>query len=504
MMSSIIGQYSFTNVFGGLMILSIITSGLIIFLENRDPSRTLAWLLLIYIQPIIGIIIYLIFGQNIRKNKIRRIDKVYKEYLEISKTKDIGIKIRNEIKNQLKLLKENKSLIDGFYHSEVSRKIMKINLNTSFAPITLKNDLTLFHEGISKFESLIKDIENAKRSINIEYFIIKKGEIGERLKNALIKKAKENVRVRVLYDEGGCWRLVLLHQKYFRDMIKAGIEVKPFLPSRLPFMARKLNYRNHRKIAVIDGNIGYVGGINVGDEYCHKSPRFGFWRDTHMRIYGKASEGLNTIFITDWYIATGEVITEREVDLDINDIKGTIPIQIISSGPDTKWESIKQAFFTAITNAKKCVYIYTPYFVPDEAMLSALKNAILSGVDVKIMFPSISDHRIVHKASYTYFEDILRSGGKIYLYKKGFLHSKTVIVDDDMASVGTTNMDVRSFNINFEVNGFIYDTRTVDELKVQYLKDLQDCVEFTYQDYKDRSILEKIQGSAARLFSPIL
>ena len=282
-----------------------------------------------------------------------------------------------------------------------------------------------------------------------------------------------------------------------------GIEIVPFLPTKFPIIGGKLNYRNHRKIAVIDGKIGYTGGINIGDEYMGKNKKFGYWRDTHIRIEGTSVYMLQMTFLIDWYYNTKEVLLDKEYFPKLSEC-GNSMIQVVASGPDSDWEAIHYAYFLGICQAKKSIYIETPYFIPDESILRALKSAALSGVDVRIIFPKIVDHKIVNTASYSYFDDILKSGGKVYLYNKGFIHSKVIIIDDIIASTGSANMDLRSFMLNFEINAFIYDETVIELMKNDFFEDMKSSEEINIQEFKNRSIVKKSKESIARLFSPIL
>src|SRR5699024_5611477 len=265
----------------------------------------------------------------------------------------------------------------------------------------------------------------------------------------------------------------------------------------------KLNYRNHRKIAVIDGSIGYTGGINIGDEYLGMNKKFGYWRDTHIRVEGTAVYMLQMVFLTDWYYNTKEILLTKRFFPKIG-YCGDSMVQVVASGPDSDWEAIHYAYFSAICQAKKSIYIETPYFIPDESLLKALNTAALSGIDVRIIFPKIADHKIVNTASYSYFNDILKSGGKVYLYTKGFIHSKVIIIDDKIASTGSANMDLISFMLNFEINAFIYDKQVIDVMTKDFLEDMNNSEELNIKDFNNRSMTQKLKESIARLFSPIL
>ncbi len=485
--------------FGIVFSVSAVFLSIVIFLENRDPSKTIVWLLLFILFPMVGFILYLLFGQNIRKKKIFKTQKLFSEI----KTQKV-FKSLKEFESLIIVQKE--AIMEDLIFMEPNRfavkRVMNLLLNTGRSPFTLNNKVKILTNGKEKFEELIKDLKNAKEYIHMEYYIIKESEIGNIIKEILIKKAKAGVEVKILYDDVGCWKL-WFERNFFNQMEKAGIQIKAFLPAFFPFFNRKVNYRNHRKIVIIDGNIGYTGGINIGDEYLGKNKKFGFWRDTHMKIQGEAVYMLQLTFLLDWYFSTKEKLFDEKYFPSIP-YCGEHIVQIVASGPDADWEAIHQAYFTAISQAKKRIYIETPYFIPDESILMALRTASLSGVDVRIIFPIKPDHKIVHLASLSYFEEILKAGGKVYLYEKGFIHAKVLLVDEDIVSIGTTNMDVRSFMINFEINGFIYDKEIRNRLEKDFLEDIKNSKEITLEEYLNRSMMQKIKESAARLFSPIL
>lgn len=485
--------------FGILFSISAIFVSIVIFLENRDPSKTIAWLLLFILFPGVGFIVYLFLGRNIRKKKIFKTQRLFSD-IKTSKV----FKSIMEFENLITIQKE--SITEGIIFNDpdmiIKRRIMNLLLNTGRSPVTLNNNVQILTNGEEKFKELLKDLKDAKESINMEYYIIKDCDIGNKIKEILIKKAKEGLEVRILYDDVGSWQL-WFNRNFFNEMVQNGIHVASFLPASFPFLNRKVNYRNHRKIVVIDGKIAYTGGINIGDEYLGKNSKFGFWRDTHMKLEGEAVYMMQLTFLLDWYFSTKEKLFEEKYFPSIEYCGDSI-VQIAASGPDTDWETIHQAYFTAITQAKNRIYIQTPYFVPDESILMALKTASLSGVDVRIIFPGKPDHKIVYLASMSYFEDILKSGGKIYFYEKGFLHCKVLLIDEDIVSLGSANMDLRSFMINFEMNGFIYDKNIAKRLEQDFMEDLKNSEEITLEDYLNRSIKQKIKESAARLLSPML
>ena len=487
----------------GFLALSYISGTIVamtILLENRDPSKTVTWLLIFILLPGVGLIIYAVFGRNLRKIKIFKTQELASNMKEEKLFRNLDeinnlIRLEQDTISVSKLLKDNEE-------DNIKLKIISLLLNTGMFPFTTNNKVDIFVDGNEKFERLIKDIENAKDHIHLEYFIIKDIDIGQKIKNLLIKKSKENVKIKILYDDVGCWRF-WFHREFFNEMKSHGIEIVPFLPTKFPIIGGKLNYRNHRKIVVIDGRVGYTGGINIGDEYMGKDKKFGYWRDTHIRIEGTSVYMLQMTFLIDWYYNTKEVLLNTNYFPRLNNF-GNSMIQVVASGPDSDWEAIHYAYFLAICQAKKSIYIETPYFIPDESILRALKSAALSGVDVRIIFPKIADHKIVNIASYSYFDDILKSGGRVYLYEKGFIHSKVIIIDNSIASTGSANMDLRSFMLNFEINAFIYDRKVIDLMKEDFFEDMKNSKEINKDEFKNRSIVQKSKESVARLFSPIL
>ena len=487
----------------GFLAISYISGTIVamtILLENRDPSKTVTWLLIFILLPGVGLIIYAVFGRNLRKIKIFKTQELASNMKEEKLFRNLDeinnlIRLEQDTISVSKLLKDNEE-------DNIKLKIISLLLNTGMFPFTTNNKVDIFVDGNEKFERLIKDIENAKDHIHLEYFIIKDSDIGQKIKNLLIKKSKENVKIKILYDDVGCWRF-WFHREFFNEMKSHGIEIVPFLPTKFPIIGGKLNYRNHRKIVVIDGRVGYTGGINIGDEYMGKDKKFGYWRDTHIRIEGTSVYMLQMTFLIDWYYNTKEVLLNTNYFPRLNNF-GSSMIQVVASGPDSDWEAIHYAYFLAICQAKKSIYIETPYFIPDESILRALKSAALSGVDVRIIFPKIADHKIVNIASYSYFDDILKSGGRVYLYEKGFIHSKVIIIDNSIASTGSANMDLRSFMLNFEINAFIYDRKVIDLMKEDFFEDMKNSKEINKDEFKNRSIVQKSKESVARLFSPIL
>lgn len=479
--------YKFRSLLSALFTLYTIAIAVIIFIENKSPQKTVAWLLILFINPVIGFILYLFLGQNIRKKKIFKNEN----NIRSKSLKDIAEIQMNAVK-ETDIFSEDKHAL--------KKRLISLILNNSKSPVTINNRSKILTNGYSKFNELKKDLLKAQKHIHIEYFIVKNDNIGNEIKDILIKKAKEGLEVRFIYDSVGSWKL---GKKYINDLKDAGVDVVGYLPVFLPQLSRDLNYRNHRKIIVIDGSIGFTGGINIGDEYLGKDKKMGFWRDTHMKIEGEAVYELQNIFINDWYFCTKENLEDLKYFPKLQ-YYGEQLIQIASSGPDTEWQSILQSYFSLITFATDRVWITTPYLIPDESIIMALKTTALSDVDVRIIIPDIADHIVAFWGSRAYVEELLKAGVKIYLYQKGFVHAKTLLIDDIAASVGTANLDNRSFHINFEVNAFVYEIEMAKRLEKDFLVDFENCEELTYEEYKNRGILQKIKESIGKILSPIL
>lgn len=474
---------------GIIFFLNILLAIIVIFLERRDPSATWAWILVLFFIPVLGFIMYLLFGQNLSRKKM-----FYWEDRD-------KVGIESLIKEQITKLNQRSFPFQNSTE-EKSRDLIHMHLINNAATFSQHNDIQIFTDGKEKFHSLFHDIENAKDHIHLQYYIIKNDELGRRLMKVLSQKASTGVKVRVLYDELGSRSLRKL---FFKELRQAGGEVEAFFPSKLPLINLRLNYRNHRKLAIIDGKIGYVGGFNVGDEYLGLNKRFGYWRDTHIRIVGEAVHPIQTRFILDWNQASYRYDINYSPRYFQDPISsGDVGLQIVTSGPDSEWEQIKNGYIKMISLAKETIFIQTPYFIPDSSLLDALRIACLCGVDVKIMIPNKPDHMFVYWATYFYVGEMLKAGAKIYIYEKGFIHSKSIVVDHEIASVGTANIDVRSFRLNFEVNAFIYHKGFSNTLMDQFTEDMKASTELTLENYMKRPVKIRLKESISRLLSPIL
>lgn len=467
-----------------ILILNILFAFSLIFIERKDPPTTWAWLLIIMVLPVLGFVIYIMLGQNLSRQKI------FKEKIIIDENK-------------------RKLPIDAYelnYHGhdggEKFADLRKLNFNHSGAKYRVNNKIKVFTNGEDKFKQLLEDIRNAKKFIHVEYYIFKADLLGKRIIEELTKKVKMGVEVRLLVDSMGSR---MLTRKSLKTYLNAGGKYALFFPGILPHINTRINYRNHRKIVVIDGQYGYVGGFNVGKEYINKDKEFGFWRDTHVRIQGEAVEDLNERFLLDWCHASGEKISDyKKYIREIPEGFGDVGIQIVTSGPDHKEEYIRNAYLKLINNAKKKLYLETPYLVLDSPILESLKISALSGVDVRIIIPGKPDHFFMKWAASSYIGELLEAGIKIYSYANGFIHAKTMVADRTVMSIGTANLDIRSFKLNFEVNAFIFDDRIARDGETQFMKDVENSMEITKEMYDSRSISLRIKESLIRLVSPIL
>lgn len=472
-----------------LIFINIILSIVIVFFERRDPKTVWTWLLVLYFIPILGIFLYFIIGYDFHKRQMFR-------------TKEIEDAMCSAVRGQ-----EESIFRDEFAPSDPRlRKLsdtVLMNLEAADAVYTADNDVEIYTDGKEKFRALYEEIEKAEKFIHIQYYIIRNDELWKPFEELLARKVKEGVEVRILYDSMGCRSMKHSDWRRIRSL---GIHVGEFFPAILGSLQLRVNYRNHRKIVVIDGKTAFVGGFNIGREYIGLSPKFGYWRDTHLRIRGSAVLALHIRFILDWNYATKQNLFARDSYFTYRpeEKPGSEAIQIISSGPDSKWQNIRNVYLKMISKARKSIYIQTPYFIPDNAVLDALRIAAMSGVDVRVMIPCKPDHPFVYWATYSYIGDLLAAGVKCYTYDNGFLHAKGMVVDGLVSCYGTANMDIRSFKLNFEVNAVIYSIRIARRMEEIFREDLKVCTQVTEYLYGKRSCLVRIKEQFSRLFSPVL
>ncbi len=461
-----------------LYLLTVVSIVVVVISENRNPIKTVAWIMAVVFLPFIGIIWYAFFGQDTTKRHV----------------------ISQRMYSKLK-----KRPLDGMEtsveHSFPDRhtNLIKLLQNMDYTPLLGGNDVKLFTNGKDKFRHLFADIEKAEKHIHIEYYVLDDDELGLKFQQALIRKAKEGVEIRIIYDSFGSRKA---KKKFFEDFRKAGIETEPFLKLTLSRLTSRLNYRTHRKIVVIDGRIGYVGGMNVADRYV-KGFDWGCWRDTHARIEGKGVQGLQSIFLIDWYFVSQTLITSRDY-FPILENYGECPMQIVNSGPLSEENEISHGIMQAIYDARKSIFIQTPYFLPPDAMVDALQAAAIRGVDVRVIMSKRSDVPLVQRASFSYIKDMLKAGVKVYMYHKGFLHSKMMVFDGSLTLVGSANFDSRSFAQNFEVEAFIYDEELGARANDIFVEDQRFSEPGSIKEWYKRSVSKRFVDSFLRLFAPLM
>ncbi|SER74331.1 cardiolipin synthase [Salisediminibacterium halotolerans] len=480
----------FTSIFLVILfIVNIFFAGVIIFIERKDPAATWAWVMILFFIPVVGFIIYLFLGQNLTRRRMFDWEGIYQIGLVDRINQQIG-QIRD------RTFSFGNAIVDRY------RDLIYMHLINNEAVLTKGNQIEIFNDGAEKFDQLIEDIRSAKHHIHIQYYIFRYDDLGLRMIEELRKKAAEGLEVCLLYDELGSRKM---RRRHFRPITDAGGKIGVFFPATFPKINIRLNYRNHRKLSIIDGEIGYIGGFNVGDEYLGNSKKFGYWRDTHLRIKGEAVDPMQTRFILDWNLASKhEPIAYSENYFPPKQREGDAAVQMVSSGPDSHHEQIKNGLMKMVFEAEETIYIQTPYFIPDKSLLDAIQIACLAGKDVRIMIPNKPDHPFVYWATYSHIGKVLETGARVYIYENGFIHSKTMLIDGKINSVGTANIDMRSFKLNFEMNAFIYDEETTQKLTAAFENDMQQSIELTLAMYKRRPPLIRIKESLFRLLSPIL
>lgn len=449
----------------------------IVLAENRNPVKSLAWITVLLLLPIVGIILYIFFGRNIRNTRmISRRNRRRLKRAERYRNPDLSsLGLREQTQQQIKLAR---SLCDA-----------------QFFP---GNDIRVFTSGQAKMAALEADLKGAKRYINLQYYIFTDDNTGRRIAKILMDKAQEGVKVRVIYDHVGSFRT---RNDFWRRMKKAGVECHPFFKVTLPVFGSRINWRNHRKLVVIDGTVGYVGGMNIADRYIDGGKNFKSWRDAHLRLTGPAVRSLQYSFAVDWNFMGMPLIEDEVPETPEN---GEAGAQLVTSGPMSSWSNDELIYQRAIASAQKRIFIQTPYFLPTDGLLKALQTAALARVDVRIILPQRSDSRMLDYASFSYIAECLRSGIKIYLYEPGMMHAKTMIIDDEVSAVGSTNFDFRSFEHNFEGNMFVYSRQFNERMTSIFMGDLRHSRRLLPSQWARRSYRHKAAESIVRLLSPIL
>lgn len=477
-----------------IYIIILILVCLQIIYDTTSTNKTLAYLLLVVFVPIVGMLFYFSFGINYRKRRVYSKKLIEDDDLRMKLIRDIILKSELSLKNSS--------------HIGDARSLVHLLLRDTVSPLTTGNHVKVLLNGEQKFPDLKNELNGARHHIHVEYYIYENDIIGNEIKEILIAKAREGVKVRLIYDAFGSRSM---GRKFLKQLRNAGIEAYPFNRIRFVPLANRLNYRNHRKIIVIDGHCGFVGGINISDRYINDAAyskgkrKKVYWRDTHLRIDGPGVQYLQYLFFCDWNFCSKQKLQPDETYFDVRKhFQGNDSVQIAASGPDSPMSTIMLSLLKAINLARKEILITTPYFIPGETILNALKVAALGGVSVKILAPGVSDSRLINAAAWSYFDDLLRAGVEIYLYWKGFIHVKTMVVDNQISIVGTANMDYRSFDLNFEVNAVVYGAELAEELHATFFRDLADAQQINPDVWRQRPKYKQLPEKVARLLSPLL
>ena len=451
-----------------------------VLLEHRQPAKTIAWVLVLSFLPLVGIVLYFFFGRRTRKNR-----HIWEKSLN-QLTKRSMIEFAEQ--KQLELPEEHKELIQLF-------------VNQNFALPFKNNETDVYVSGYEFFPALLAEISKATHHIHIVSYIIDDDPLGRLLRDALIDKARKGIEVRLLFDDVGSWKTP---NRFFEQMREEGIEVHPFMPVRFPAFTGKVNYRNHRKIIVIDGKVGFIGGMNLAQRYV-KGHKGIMWRDTHVKISGAAVYGLQRAFLIDWFHADRTLITDRKYYPDTTITPNNNLIQIVTNSPTNVWEELEQGYIKILLSAKRYVYMETPYFLPTEPIFFAMRTAALSGVDVRLMVSLKTDSKLVQMASRSYLTQTIQAGVKVICYEEGFNHTKLLVADDNVATIGSANIDFRSFENNFEANAFFYDKPMAQRIKDIFLTDETKCVPLEkIKEINHKSFIYRLWESVVRLLSPLL
>jgi cardiolipin synthase len=474
-----------------LVALYALVTGLYLILENRRPQSTLAWMLAFVLAPGVGVLVYLLFGRN--RKAFSRQSKLLRQDLEAN-AQPLLEPILSRQDAEIARLEAD---------SAGRRKLMMLVRRNSHSALTCRNGVEIQQGGAAFYRRMMADIEGARHSVHLQYFIWAADPFTEGLKALLIEKARAGVEVRILYDP--LRSFAHLSRAYLRSMREAGIRIAPTSPL---WRLHTISYRNHRKITVIDGAIGYTGGMNIGQEHIDGGPGFDTWRDTQLRIVGEGAAALQAVFMVDWFNAVRENLFSRTYFPDpkpTSEPERDVPVQILTSGPDSQWAAIRQLYFFLIVSAQRHVFLQSPYFIPDATLAEALKSAALSGVDVRVMVSArASGNRLPAWAGATFMSDVAAAGVRIHLYEKGYLHAKTISVDSEICSIGSANIDIRSFSINYELNAVLYSRRLSARLEEDFARDLAHCSEFDPVRYGQANIAVRFRDSTARLLSPLL
>ena len=482
-------KHIFTNLTTLLTLYALVMSVFVIR-ENRRPQSTLAWMLVLFFAPGIGLLVYLFFGRDNKAFSKR--SKLLMQDLEAN-ARPLLSPILSRQDTELARL-SNESL--------AGKKVAMLVRRNSLSALTSRNCVEIQQDAARFYPSLLDEMKAARHSIHLQYFIWAVDPFTDRVKQILIEKASAGVEVRLLYDPIGSQAHV--DSRYVRDMLAAGVKMAPTSPF---YHLHTISYRNHRKITVIDGAIGYTGGMNIGQEHLDGGEGFDSWRDTQVRLVGESAAVLQAVFMVDWYNATRENLFFAKYFPPNAKAPAAahVPVQILTSGPDSQWAAIRQVYAFMIVSAQRHVYLQSPFFIPDVTIAEALRETAMSGVDVKVMVSARpSGNRLPDWAGNTYIEEIVKAGVRVFLYQKGYLHAKTISIDSEVCSIGSANIDIRSFSINYELNAVFYSEQIAKQLEADFERDLAYCTEFDPEEYRKRGTVARFRDSVARLLSPLL
>lgn len=459
----------------------------ILVLEYRYPAKTVAWLLILFCFPVIGFALYYFLAQDFKNRR-----KVRKKGTAL-------------FQKRRKTIWQYSTMISRPFQSNNAQlrregRLFRLLSHLSESPISGRNETVVLTNAEATYKAMMEEIKKAKHHIHLEFYIFRGDRIGKQFQRLLVEKALEGVQVRIIVDGLGSYSL---NTRFLKKLKDNGVEFYRFLPPLFALYHRKVNYRNHRKILIVDGTVGFVGGINIGDEYLGHDQKLGFWRDTQVQVKGDSVYFLQNTFINDWFVVSNVELMDDNL-FPKHDCNREEQVQMIASGPDSNWDAIQEMFFGAMAVAKQRLYVTTPYFIPDMSIHTALKTAAVSKVDVRIIIPGQNDSWLVDMATLSYVEELMQAGVRFYQYQKGFMHAKVLIVDQMLASVGTANMDMRSFFSNFELNAVMFDSRTIDRLVEDFKQDLSDSVEIDLVAFQKRSRYQKGKEMLARMLSPLL
>lgn len=470
-----------------LLLIFVFQAATILALEHRRPAHAVAWLFILFVVPIVGFALYYFLAREYRRRRKTR------------RRSGPDERMRAEIVGRSRVVERAEEMQSPEFAAQ--ERLFRLFRKSGAAPITGCNRSRVLTNAESAYEAMMDAIREAKHHVHFASYIVRDDETGRAFRQALVRKASQGVQVRLLYDGIGSYKL---RDGYFRPLLDAGAQCACFFPLRPSFMNKRINYRNHRKILVVDGTKGFVGGINVGDEYLGRHPRLGFWRDTHLMLEGDAVYGLQEVFLKDWELATGGERPSDPLFLPEHRCGGDEQVQIVAGGPNRRADAIHETMFAAMAAARKRIWLTTPYFIPSPSVAMALKTAALGGLDVRIVIPLVPDTRLVHAATLSYVEDMLSAGVRIWQYEKGFIHAKVLIVDELLASVGTANVDLRSFFSNFETNAYLFHPKTIARLEEDFLQDLENSREMNLTTFLGRPRSRRAMEAMARMLAPLL